>query len=215
MSKLTEPEADVQDASTGDRARRGRPEVRAQRRREIVDAATEVILQFGIEGATRSRIADAAGMQPSAVHYFVGTQDDVLTAAITAIGERVQRALGPAAAIGGDASDTPRDAIDQLFGTVIDRPDINQLVDELVAHSYRDERSRRALADLYEGFTDHLASLLRDAWPAATPERLIRRRAAELLGLVHAAGTFRHLGRRELADAAHARGVELVTTGPG
>ena len=99
--------------------------------------------------------------------------------------------------------------IGAAFVAAIDQPTVNRFVDELVAHSYRDEGTRDALATVYRGATEQLAVELRHAWgPGLSAEA--RAAANEIVTLAHAAGTFRHLGLTEQATAAHRRARELA-----
>lgn len=190
----------------------GRPSVRDQRRDEILDAAVEVILEFGIAGATRARIAERAGVRPPAIHHFVGTQDEVLRATIERIGRRLTTELVVDALTVGDPLDRALATIDAAFGAVVDQPTLNRLVDELVAHSYRDDATRDALAEIYRTATDHLAAEIERAWgPGSSSDARVA--AAAIVTLAHAAGTFRHLGLQEQADAAHDRARQLVSSG--
>ena len=191
----------------------GRPSVRELRREEILDAAVLVILEHGIAGATRGRIAERAGVQPPAIHHFVGTQPEVLRAAIERIGDRLASEVIPDEAVESDPSERALATIDAAFGTAVDEPTLNRFVDELVAHSYRDAETRDALAQLYRAFTDQLAELVAHAWGSAAPTET-RRAAGEIVALAHAAGTFRHLGLAAQADAAHRRARELVLEEP-
>lgn len=190
----------------------GRPSVRERRRDEILDAAVQVIVDNGIAGATRSRIAEQAGVRPPAVHHFVGTQPEVLRATIERIGRRLTTEV-----IADDPALTDPAAravatVDAAFGAAVDQPAVNRLVDELVAHSYRDDDARNALAEVYRNATDQLAAELERAWaPGFAAE--VRTAAAEIVTLAHAAGTFRHLGLTEQADAAHRRARQLVLDG--
>jgi AcrR family transcriptional regulator len=191
----------------------GRPSVREQRRDEILDAAVQVILDHGIAGATRARIAERAGVRPPAIHHFVGTQAEVLRAAIERIGHRLTADVIPDDGAPADPAARALATIDAAFGAVIDEPTVNRFVDELVAHSYRDDGTRDALAEVYRVATDQLAIELQHAWgPAFSVET--RAAAAEIVALAHAAGTFRHLGLSEQAEAAHRRARQLVVGGP-
>lgn len=212
MSNVLATPAARQAAQGADRRRVGRPSVRDQRRDEILDAAAQVILDRGIAGATRARIAEQAGVQPPAIHHFVGTQAEVLRAAIERIGHRLTAEVIP----DDDASDEPTAqalaTVDAAFGAVVDQPTFNRLVDELVAHSYRDDATRDALAEMYRGATDELTTLLERAWGSESAVDA-RSAAAETVALAHAAGTFRHLGLIEQADAAHGRARDIVSSG--
>lgn len=170
----------------------GRPSKTAQRREQILDGVVACILRYGLDGTTRVRIAEAAGVSPSAIHHFVGTQDEVIAAAVA-------RALEQVTAITVDAFvDRPvagrLDAqLDVLFADPLAAPQVTQLVDELIAHSYRDAGTRDAISALYRRFQD----LLEESVDAAHPQAPAPDRAAvahALLALAHATATFHVLG---------------------
>lgn len=209
MSKLVDAVAAGQPAGEASRRPVGRPSVRRQRRDQILDAAVQVILDHGIAGATRARIAERAGVRPPAVHHFVGTQTEVLRAAIERIGHRLTAEVIPDDDSNIDPAARALATIDAAFGAAIDAPTVNRFVDELVAHSYRDRDTRDALAEFYRGATDELAGELRRSWGTAFSAEA-RTAAAEVVALAHAAGTFRHLGLTEQADAAHRRARRLA-----
>lgn len=192
----------------------GRPSVREQRRDEILDATVQVILDHGIAGATRARIAERAGVRPPAIHHFVGTQAEVLRAAIERIGHRLTAEVIPDDQSLTNPAARALATIDAAFGAVIDQPTVNRFVDELVAHSYRDAGTRDALAEVYRGATNQLALELEQAWGPGS-ETKTRVAAAEIVALAHAAGTFRHLGLTEQANAAHRRAQRLARGRPG
>jgi len=166
------------------------------------------ILRYGVSGATRARIAREAGVAPSAVHHFVGTQDQVVRSGIehaaawvrTELAERVTGAT-PEARL--------RSALDALFGGGFVAVELNQLIDELVAHAYRDPATREAMRQLYAGFHDLLEQLVTDAQPATPPDRR-REVAGSLLALAHASATFEWLGIDPQAMRRQRRAAELL-----
>ncbi len=54
---------------------------RAERREEIVNAALTVLGEYGLEGATVSRIAEAAGLTPGALYRHFENREAILNAA--------------------------------------------------------------------------------------------------------------------------------------
>nr|XP_061811370.1 HTH-type transcriptional regulator BetI-like [Nerophis lumbriciformis] len=209
MGNLCEPSDIAQVGGAAPPKPVGRPNVGEQRRNEILDAAMHVILEHGIAGATRARIAEQAGVRPPAIHHFVGTQAEVLRASIERIGHQLMAAIIPSGMTDADPSTRATAAINTAFGTAVDQPTVNRLVDELVAHSYRDKATRAALAAFYRDATDQLAIELGLVWGPSSPDEA-RQAAAEITALAHAAGTFRHLGLTEQAQAAHRRAQQLA-----
>ncbi|MFE6888142.1 TetR/AcrR family transcriptional regulator [Streptomyces sp. NPDC057694] len=55
----------------------------AERRHEIVTAATQVALQEGLECVTRQRIADDLGVQPGLIHHYFPVVEELVAEAFT------------------------------------------------------------------------------------------------------------------------------------
>jgi AcrR family transcriptional regulator len=73
----------------------------AQRRAELLAATWRVVRERGVEGTTTRAIAEEAGCSLSVLAHFLGGKDAILTAAQTAVYERiVERAF----ALGGELS---------------------------------------------------------------------------------------------------------------
>lgn len=175
----------------------GRPSVADERREQIAAAVVRCILKHGVSGATRARIAAEAGMAPSAVHHFAGTQAQVVQSGVDQAAAQVGEEL--AARVVGDTPEARLEAaLDALFGGGFVASELNQLVDELVAHAYRSTGTRDALRELYAGFQGYLERLLEEAHPTTPPEAR-HQTALSLLVLAHASATFQWLGIDEHA----------------
>lgn len=71
------------DTTTDGRRRRG-----ATRRRELLDATLRVIARDGPAGVTQRRVADEAGVPPSAVLYHFASVDDLLVSTLVEVNDR-------------------------------------------------------------------------------------------------------------------------------
>lgn len=69
-----------------------------RRRREVIDAAFQVISQVGLEGATLRAIAEQAGFTTGVIGHYFRSKEDLLAAALRASTEdtyqRIARAVG-------------------------------------------------------------------------------------------------------------------------
>jgi AcrR family transcriptional regulator len=75
--------------STGKkRAKKFVRKTKAERQREIVDAAVQLIGKYGVQGTTVSRIAHAAGIARGALYHHFPNREAVLEAALDAWRER-------------------------------------------------------------------------------------------------------------------------------
>ncbi|WP_026571170.1 MULTISPECIES: TetR/AcrR family transcriptional regulator [Sediminibacillus] len=59
-----------------------------QRRNRIAEAAWQVILEFGMEGATVRKIAEKAGLSLGALRYYFSNQEDLILYAMRLVKER-------------------------------------------------------------------------------------------------------------------------------
>ena len=57
----------------------GRPSLAAQRSEQILDAVTQCIGEFGIEGTTLERVAEASGFSRGHIRHYLGNREDMLT----------------------------------------------------------------------------------------------------------------------------------------
>ena len=95
-------------ASAEDRS----PAHRPSRRGEIVAAAIRVFGAEGLAGATIADVAEAAGMAPAAVYYHFSGKEELLSAAVEAIGNDVT------GIVAGALADPSLDPVDQLASAV-------------------------------------------------------------------------------------------------
>lgn len=56
----------------------GRPTVKQERTKEILDAFETCVARFGVEGATLERIAEQAGLARPLIRHHVGNREDLL-----------------------------------------------------------------------------------------------------------------------------------------
>jgi AcrR family transcriptional regulator len=192
----------------------GRRSLAEQRRAEILDAVQVCLVKYGLAGTTLARIAQEAGMATSIIRHYLGDKDAVIQAA-------VDRALD--AVLAGFAraleSVPPEDrlaaTLDAMFAPRLAAPEINQVVDELIAHSYFHEFTRGRLAGIYREMQRRIDDGLRHAYPDAAEEQ-IGTVAHGLLALGHSGATFTWL-RFDPANARRLRAaadVLVASLGP-
>ncbi|OBF45661.1 hypothetical protein A5787_12540 [Mycobacterium sp. 852002-50816_SCH5313054-b] len=179
---------------------RGRPpnsdgQLTAQR---LLDAAAAVCVERGVEGSTLPRIAERAGLSPTAVYNHFHSREELLYAAavraldqITAAALRAGRGAGTLQAI----------AMAYL------RPEMTQhrrLIAELHLASRRDERLAALIAQWHQEYADRFVGALAgsDANPKATTKVVF----LLLLGLCH----FDDLSALRASRAAVAERVERL-----
>ena len=143
----------------------GRPSVKEQRTEEILDAVRACVLEDGLPDTTMARIAERAGMQPSAINHFVGTRDEVIEATLARSTEYYEQLIDeltgqPVATI-----------LDLLMGdgpgarTV--RPDAMVLFDEMLTLAPRQPEVRSRVEHAMEMLRELFARALADEHPDA------------------------------------------------
>ena len=56
----------------------GRPSLAAERREQILDAVTQCIGEYGIDGTTLERVAEVSGFSRGHIRHYLGNRDDML-----------------------------------------------------------------------------------------------------------------------------------------
>jgi AcrR family transcriptional regulator len=162
------------------------------RRAELLDAVEACITARGVTGTTVAAVAELAGTQPSKVHHYLGSRNEMLAAAVERAIHRVETLVVDA------MTSTPPDQrlaaqLEVLFGPSLTAPQVNQLVDHLVAASYLDDDIHQAVRSMYQRFLAILTESIEATYPMADPEHR-RRTALAILALAHATPTIASLG---------------------
>ena len=63
----------------------GRPRLDDIRKKELIDAAIEMISTYGVANATINRISSAAGVRPGMVHHYFDSKDQLCEAAMRSL----------------------------------------------------------------------------------------------------------------------------------
>jgi len=166
----------------------GRPSLVNVRTEEILQAVEQSILEVGVDGTTVANVARIAGMRPSHVRHYVGDRDAMMSAAVRRAVERVEEQFESALAdVAGPGRLDP--FLDTLFGAQLAVPQVNQMVDELIAAAYRDDAIKDLVVGMYERFAAIVDDNLAEAFPEAATARR-RQLAHTLLALTSASATF-------------------------
>jgi AcrR family transcriptional regulator len=148
----------------------GRRSLAAQRRVEILDAVQVCLVKYGLAGTTLPRIAEEAGMATSIIRHYLGDKQAVIQAAIDRSLDNIQAAF--AEALAAPPGRKLSVGLDVMFDLRLAAPEINQIMDELVASSYFDELTRTRLGDLYRNLQSLLRDALAEEFPTAADDRI-------------------------------------------
>ena len=122
----------------------------AQRRREMLAAYYETLLDEGLQGASLAQIARRLDVPPSLLIYYFGTKEKMTIELVDYLLERYHEAYGDQLAGIADPLERLRALLDYLF-----TPEYHQLLDDRAFYalfylSLTHDDVRRAFAALYE-----------------------------------------------------------------
>jgi DNA-binding transcriptional regulator YbjK len=144
---------DVQGVRMSDGSRRRRdPEAR---RREIVTAAAELIVEVGAEAVTHRKVAARAGVPLGATTQYFDTLDDLRSAAFRALAEEVDARLDGVRQTIADRGDSPAVIAALVFESLDDHHAV-QADRAVVTAAVHDPRLR----ELARHLSDRLVELL-------------------------------------------------------
>jgi TetR/AcrR family transcriptional repressor of bet genes len=169
----------------------GRPSLVEIRRAELLDAVVGCIATHGVSGTTVAAVAQLAGTQPSKVHHYLGSREEMIAASIDRALHNVEELVVDALHSTSDENRLDKQ-LEILFSPSFLDPRINQLIDHLVAASYLDTSIREGVREMYKRFLQILLESFELAYPDVDESK--RRIAAHaILALAHATPTLEWL----------------------
>ncbi|MFE9687220.1 TetR/AcrR family transcriptional regulator [Streptomyces sp. NPDC006285] len=97
----------------------------AARRAELLNAATEVIAESGVNGATHRSIAARAGMPASTTSYFFSSLDELIAAALQVVADRFAARVEQVIREISEVDTSPEEAIDRFVELMLDGPQVD------------------------------------------------------------------------------------------
>ncbi|MFI8890466.1 TetR/AcrR family transcriptional regulator [Streptomyces paradoxus] len=147
----------------------GRRSLAAERRQQVMEAASRCLARYGLAGTTLEKIAEESGLSRSHVRHYVGNRDDLLLALVDWVQERDDRAFATAveAAPPGQRLAV---AMDHLFGPwFLGAGDEGEVILELVKAGRSDEALREAMMSGYRLMLGAIDSGLAAQFPDSAP----------------------------------------------
>jgi DNA-binding transcriptional regulator YbjK len=173
------------------------------RRRELLEAAVEVVADRGIGGATHREIARRAGVPLSTTSYFFSSLDELLLEAMRFFTGELLARLEEVRALMAERRLAPVDAIDALLELLLSQP-ATTTVAQFEAYLEATRRPElRAEVKRVMVALERLAEALLEATGAARPAESARVFVALLDGFaLHRIAWPRRRGDRELLRSA-------------
>ncbi|WP_405539302.1 TetR/AcrR family transcriptional regulator [Streptomyces sp. NBC_00075] len=147
----------------------GRRSLVAERRQQVLEAASRCLARHGLAGATLEKIAEESGLSRSHIRHYVGNRDDLLLAVVEWVQERDDRAFAAA------VEQAPPErrlgvAMDYLFGPwFLGVGDESAVILELIRAGQSDETLREAMMSGYRMMLGAIDSGLAAEFPDSAP----------------------------------------------
>ncbi len=144
----------------------GRPSLASQRREQILAAVTMCVGEYGVEGTTLERVAEASGFSRGHIRHYVGNREEMLEQFMHRLTARYverMREVGAAAAPGRRGEQLAR----FLFGKEWAPGDDSSAINALLWAAARDESARGHLRANYLAMERTLTRALREDYPDA------------------------------------------------
>lgn len=138
------------------RRRRRRQETRAR----LLEAATFVLARYGFERATLDEIVREAGFSKGAFYVHFERKDDLFLAMLEERISRQQEAFRRAVDFSKSMDYNVRMTLSAVFGLLGEDPLWGPLFMEFLAHAARNEKVRRRLGTMYEGWRQLIVDIL-------------------------------------------------------
>jgi AcrR family transcriptional regulator len=160
--------------------------VASARRDQVIDAATAVIVEQGIQNLSLSEVEKRAGMARGHLTYYFPTKEDILLAVFDRVLQRMHASVDgpheggcPGAAAGG--WELTGMLLRMMLSRPLPNPEFGCLQHTFLAQAGHREDFRKKLAELYEFWRGDLAAKLEADVEKGTLRRCPRPRAVSTL----------------------------------
>lgn len=144
----------------------GRPSLAAERREQILDAVTTCIGEYGIEGTTLERVAEASGFSRGHIRHYLGNRDDMLTLCQHRLSARYVERMKDICDSAAPGARGPA-LVRLLFGREWSPSQDNAAINALFWAAARDQTVRAGLRATYMAMERTAARALRADYPQA------------------------------------------------
>ena len=145
-----------------------RPDIKDERREQILDAFEICVARYGVEGATLAKTAEVAGLARPLVRHNVGNRDALLTALVARYLQRSRASLNTMIAALPER-DRVRTAIDWLIDPDSADAQLVHVASALIAASSNDQALAAKMRDWLSGFIAQIGRIIADDFPDADP----------------------------------------------
>lgn len=172
----------------------------ANRREEILEAASALLLEEGYAGFSARGVAARAGLRLSHVQYYFATPAAILAELLERFVRRYGDEIMARFGVEGSGEERLYRALDFLLNDEAYRRDCGIFMIEVAGFAARNEVIAAALARYYEIYFDLFSGIVKTLDPSLSP-RVRARRARQCVALIEGMSMTRpHMGPKGEAD---------------
>lgn len=148
----------------------GRKDLTETRRNQILDAFEKCIVEFGMSGATLTKVAEAAQINRGMIHHYIGDRNDLIFALVERLIESYREDFSKY--LGAFREKPNLDTILEYFFDEWGRVDSNDdvIIDALVAESAQNSNLQKLVFEAYSILKNEIAEVLHELHPIASLE---------------------------------------------
>lgn len=147
-----------------------RPEIKDDRREQILDAFEMCVARYGLEGATLGKTAEFAGLARPLIRHNVGNKEDLQEALVERFLTRSRQAM-EALLLSLPKQNRLKTLLDYLFDPRSANPQLVLVFNALSAAAPDDANLARQLQKWLDDFVKQLEAEIADAYPAVSTDR--------------------------------------------
>ncbi len=148
-----------------------RPDIRNERRAQILDAFEVCVARYGVEGATLAKTAEIAGLARPLVRHNVGNRGELLDALVDRFLKKSRQATDRMIEA-LPAREKARTAVSWLFDPAYTDPKLVQVSNALIAASVDDPELAGKMRAWLDDFMSAVRKFLTEDFPHADTEQL-------------------------------------------
>jgi TetR/AcrR family transcriptional regulator, transcriptional repressor of aconitase len=148
-----------------------RPDLKDERREQILDAFEACVARYGIEGATLAKIAETADLARPLIRHNVGNREELIAALVERFLAGSQQAVDELVVM-LPAEHRAECLIDCLFDPQYSNAQLVQVANALVTASADERALANKMRTWLNNFVDQVTAVLISDFPDAPPEKI-------------------------------------------
>ena len=185
-----------------------RPDIKQERREQILDAFETCVAKYGVEGATLAKTAEEAGLARPLVRHNVGNREKLIDTLVDRFLQRSSDAMDQMLEALPE-NESARTAVEWLFDPHYSDPRSIQVSYALISYSAVDPNLADRMQVWLQDFVSKIEDLLATAFPDAAPER-VAAVSAGITGIYFNVESLQSLGKLDALYASSKRAALIL-----